>query len=397
MAEKHDTIRVRNLEDFEDYPIATGDYLVVATSDPDQKKQTLKATIADVVSIYLDKIEEDSNSDSPPTREITLPPNEDGTPAGEYELDNRDITVANLEEIAGFGLKVEEFCMGKDENDNYYSIPCTIPSSENPDIQIHNPEVAFKTKKLAVDSEEASSALEIKTIGLTDSLMDYITKYEYNEETNTFDRTELPKQAVTYEAGLAKSIDYYIGMFLQYGYPLTGGWWSIEPSDSFPNFNFGVFLPSELNAGPISTWIFKGDILEWQYIGGVSIGKTDFVTGFWFWTETFGWYWFNPRTYPWVWVNRSWGDREHVGWVYLHHDDQGNEEDLFYIFDSNAPIEEQDDNGIGPLAKWAKRTDDPFNTDNNSNDTPGDFSDAEDITSEEPAESPSENDPEPRP
>ena len=397
MADKHDTIRVRNLEDFEDYPIATGDYLVVATSDPDQKKQTLKATIADVVSIYLDKIEEDSAGAGPPTRNVDLPPSEDGTDGGSYELDNRDITVANLEEIAGFGIKVEEHCLGKDNNGVYYSVPCTIPSSTNPDVQVHNPEVSFKTKKLAVNAEEASTQLEIQTIGLTDVLLDYITDYEYDETNNQFKRIELARHGIKFEAGVAKSLDYYMGMFLQYASPVESfsGWWQITASESYPNFTFGpfLFLESNVTSAPIGQWMFKAAPGFWKYLGGVSPGSVDGGPGFWMWESTLGWHWFQPKSYPWMWLDSPWKDRDHIGWVYFHHID-GAEQDKFFISDSNAPIEELNDDRYGPYSKWATRSDDPFNTENNSDGDPGTIGDQNGVLDDNPSESPDE-DPEP--
>ena len=409
MANKHDTIRVRNLEDFEEYPIATGDYLVVATSDPLQKKQTLKASIADVVSVYLAEVEKESEGNGPPTREVELPPDENGD-IPTYELDNRDVTVANLEHIAGFGLKVEEFCYAKTDAGVYFSVDCKIPSTDNPNVLVHNPQVEFVTKKLAVDPEEASRALTIQTSGLTDAYVDFISKYSFNEDTNELDKVELPKYGLNIEAGLVKSVDYYIGMWLQYAQILdvgsTSSWWNIKPSDAYPDFQYGIHMvDSTLSGDTIGHWIFKfsEQFDEWQYIGGATYGNIDTtVVGFWFWTETFGWYWFSPKTWPWVYIWKPWKDRDHVGWVYLHHIDDPNttsysrkiEVDKIFIADTEAPINDKNDAGHGPYNKWSTRADDPFDSEGDSNDNPGEIDG--DTPEDNPNEAPEGNDPDPR-
>lgn len=403
MANKHDTIRARNLEDFEEHPIATGDYLVVATSDPLQKKQTLKASIADVVSVYLAEVEKESEGSGPPTREVELPPDENGD-SPKYELDNRDITVANLEHIAGFGIKVEELCYGKTDAGVYFSVDCKIPSSQNPNVLVHNPQVEFVTKKLAVDPVEASSSLTIKTSGLTDNYVDFVTKYLFNEDTNELDKIELPKYGLNIEAGLVKSIDYYIGTWLQYAQPSlsagTSTWWDIKASESYPNFYFGTHLVSnQLSTGPIGNWIFKAGINEWQYIGRATTSLNDPDTvGFWFWSDVFGWYWFSPNTWPWIYVNKAWKDRDHAGWVQLYHIDNGEgrkvEVDKFFITDSEAPINDKNDAGHGPHSKWAKRADNPFDSEGDSNDDPGEIDG--DAPGDKPNEEPDESNPEPR-
>jgi len=299
--EQENVKKIRELDSFEtSQPLATGDYLIVATNEgiPATKKSTIKEVV-DVYNIAMAEDDEEDQVDDPnspgekikdPEKEPGLEKDKDGDGEPDEKIITTPVNAGNLNTIIqeGGGLKVVTECRKKEDN----SI-----------VDCSSADAYYRYGKLALD------------LGETEGVYGYDMEFHYG----------FPKKRYFFSFGLLQKIEYGVGKVLEYFAPPESGWFSLLDNNTQPDMAELTLNLSGVvdNFGEVDgMW---GYILEhqvWTFLNARPSIMNDFTEYFYFWNEKLGWYSFMIATYPFVYLSQgvviSSSEQVSASWGYIH-------------------------------------------------------------------------------